>query len=81
MCDYVNVKDFIRNARSSVGTDSGYAVEMVGMDDEVDTCYGMTLNYLTREDVEQLLNGKMIYFDDIEYAHLIYMRGNNDANQ
>ena len=46
-------------------------IEMVDMNDKVDVCYGCSISYITLEQIEQLKNGKVIYFDDGEYAHLI----------
>lgn len=56
-------------------------IEMVGMNDEVDVRYGCSTSYITLEQIEQLKNGKVFYFDDGEYAHLIRVEDgdNNDT--
>lgn len=46
-------------------------VEMVDIDDEVDPCWGLSSMVITEEQVEELKNGKAIYFSDGEYAHVI----------
>ena len=44
---------------------------MVSKKDKVDVGWGITVNTITDEQIEKLKNGKAIYFDDGEYAHLI----------
>jgi hypothetical protein len=46
-------------------------VEMVDIDDKVDPLYGVSTMVITEEQVEELKNGKAIYFSDGEYAHVI----------
>lgn len=46
-------------------------VEMVDVDDEIDPYWGLSSMVITEEQVEELKNGKVIYFSDGEYAHAI----------
>jgi hypothetical protein len=46
-------------------------VEMVDIDDKVDPWYGLYAVVITEEQVEELKNGKAIYFSNGEYAHVI----------
>jgi dsDNA-binding SOS-regulon protein len=48
-------------------------VEMVDIDDKVDPWYGLSAMVITEEQVEELKNGKAIYFSDGEYAHVIVL--------
>lgn len=76
MAENVKVKRFIEN-NERFKKEYGYEVEGVQMvkdSDSVDPWYGMTAHFITPKQVEQLLKGKVIYFDDGEYAHLVYMK-------
>lgn len=46
-------------------------VEMVDIDDKVDSWYGVSTMVVTEKQVEELKNGKAIYFSDGEYAYVI----------
>ena len=46
-------------------------VEMVDIDDVVDPWWGLSLMVIKEDQVEELKNGKAIYFSDGEYAHVI----------
>ena len=59
----VKVKDLFTN--------NDGPVELVSMNDKVDTLWGHDANTITLKQIEELKNGKVIYFDDGEYAHLI----------
>lgn len=48
-----------------------HSVDMVDIDDEVDTWYGMDALLITEEQIDELKNGKVIYFSDGEYAYTI----------
>ena len=48
-------------------------VEMVDIDDKVDPWYGPSTMVITEKQVEELKNGKVIYFSDGEYAHVIVL--------
>lgn len=48
-------------------------VEMVCIDDKIDPWYGLSTMVITEEQVEELKNGKAIYFSDGEYAHVIVL--------
>jgi hypothetical protein len=48
-------------------------VEMVDIDDKVDPWYGLSTTVITEEQVEELKNGKAIYFSNGEYAHVIVL--------
>lgn len=37
--------------------------------------YGNTYSMLTKEEVEALQNGKVLYIDDGEYGHFIMLKG------
>lgn len=47
---------------------------IVSMDDKVDAMWGLSSHYITEEQIDELKNGKVIYFCDGEYAHLIAMK-------
>lgn len=49
------------------------SVEMVDIDDKVDPWYGLDTMVITEKQVEELKNGKAIYFSDEEYAHVIVL--------
>lgn len=49
------------------------SVEMVDIDDKIDPWYGVNSMVITEEQVEELKNGKAIYFSDGEYAHVIVL--------
>ena len=51
--------------------EGSYEVEMVEIGDIVDSLYGISTNEITLEQIEQLKRGKIVYFDDGEYAHVI----------
>ena len=48
-------------------------VKMVDIDDKVDPWYGPNTLVITEKQVEELKNGKAIYFSDGEYAHAIVL--------
>ena len=48
-------------------------VSMVNKDDFVCSMWGIGAHAITREQVEELLSGKCIYFDDGEYAHIVFV--------
>ena len=48
-------------------------VEMVDIDDDVDTWYGISSMVITEKQVEELKNGKAIYFTDGEYGNVIVL--------
>jgi hypothetical protein len=48
-------------------------VETMGIDDKVDPWYGPNTMVITEKQVEELKNGKAIYFSDGEYAHVIVL--------
>ena len=50
-----------------------FFVEMVDLDDEVDTECGLNFMFIKEEQIEELKNGKAIYFSDGEYAHLVVL--------
>ena len=47
---------------------------IVSMNDKVDEMWGLSSHYITEEQIDELKNGKAIYFCDGEYAHLIAMK-------
>ena len=51
--------------------DSG--IEIVDKNADVNTMWGITANTVTTDQLEELKNGKCIYFDDGEYAHIIHL--------
>ena len=62
----IKVSDALRWIRDNV--------DIVGADDVVSENCGITTCYITPKQLERLKDGKAIYFDDGEYAHLIIMR-------
>jgi hypothetical protein len=48
-------------------------VEIVDIDDKVDPWYRANAMVITEKQVEELKNGKAIYFSDGEYAHVIVL--------
>lgn len=53
-------------------------MEIYNKNDEVDPCYGLEELYLTKNDIEALKEGKMLYttINDGEYAITIEMESN-----
>lgn len=49
-------------------------VERVSMDDELFVGYGIGSYYITRQDIEHLLNGGAVVVDDGEYNHIILFK-------
>ncbi|MCP3683899.1 MAG: hypothetical protein GY861_14545 [bacterium] len=49
-------------------------VEIFSKDENVDEMWGIGANFITLEQIEQLKNGKCAYFDDGEYAHIIFIK-------
>ena len=39
------------------------------------SCYGNNYISITKEDIQQLQNGKILYFDDEEYGTFIVLKG------
>ena len=50
--------------------DSDY-VEIVDINDDVNPWYGIAGMVITEEQINQLKNGKVIYFSDEEYAYVV----------
>lgn len=52
-------------------------VEMIEFEQVVDaqSAWGNTYSYITKEQLEDLQNGKLVYIDDGEYCHFIMMKG------
>ena len=46
-------------------------VEIVDINDDVDPWYGINKMVITEEQINQLKNGKVIYFSDGEYASVV----------
>ena len=49
------------------------------MDEELNTLYGHTVSYLTRQDIAHLLNGGPLVFDDGEYVHVLLFKDDPGA--
>lgn len=62
---YMMPSEVIKNHRERV--------KIVDKADPVDTMWGIEAYSVTRDQVEQLLNGKCIYFEDGEYANIIFV--------
>jgi hypothetical protein len=50
-------------------------VDVFSLDEDVETMWGCGANYITEQDIEALRSGKVIHFDDGEYAHILYLKG------
>lgn len=66
----VKVSDLYKGYTKYSDTES---VEMVDIDDKVDPWWGIDAQVITEKQVEELKNGKAIYFSDGEYAHVIVL--------
>lgn len=51
------------------------AVRIIEDGEEVSSMWGMDAHYLTEEDIQALNSGKILYFDDGEYAHVLFKGG------
>lgn len=61
----INVNELIK--------DCMFSVEMVNREDDVDSWWGISAYRITKEQVVKLLQGECIYFNDGEYANVIYL--------
>ena len=66
----------MRDALVSQSINSKYdkKIEMVNTDDKVCSMWGMDAIYITREQIKELLDGKVGYSEDGEYAQLLYLK-------
>lgn len=46
---------------------------VVNEEDEVDTCWGVQVFKITLKDIEALKSGKRLYFNNDEYAGVIFL--------
>lgn len=55
-------------------------IKILDKKDEVDVNRGIGLSFISAEQIEQLKQGKVIFFDDGEYTHIICLKEVEDED-
>ena len=70
----------MRMARDLIDPQEDCGMKIVHRADPIDTCYGIEVYRLSKEDIDELLNGKCLYNNNCEYATLIYFEELEDES-
>ncbi len=57
-----------------------WGCSQVNNDTETDGAYGSSSHWITKEDIEHLLNGGILMIEDGEYEHYFKMRKDDNSN-